>query len=75
MTKSTASQLRKEGAGAYRPLPIPTGKRCPKCGGALLKRFAAQGVFIACIHYPQCSLGTYGTLRPVTLTRKGINDG
>ena len=71
MTKSTAIQLRKEGAGACRPLPIPTGKRCPKCGGVLLKRFAAQGVFIACVHYLQCSPGAYGTLRPVTLTRKG----
>jgi hypothetical protein len=71
MTKSTASQMRKEGAGACRPLPIPTGKHCPKCGGVLLKRFTAHGVFIACVHYPQCSPGTYGTRRPVTLTRKG----
>lgn len=61
---------RKAGMGARRPLPIPTGEYCPKCGASLLKRHAAHGVFIACANYPQCQPSAVGTHRPVKLTRK-----
>lgn len=62
---------RKEARGARRPLPMPTGRYCPKCGAMLLKRPAAHGVFIACANYPMCQPGVVGTRHPVKLTRKG----
>ena len=62
---------KKKGVGILRPLPVPTGKRCPQCGGILLKRYTDYGVYIACVNYPNCGAAALGPLQPVKLTRKG----
>ena len=61
----------KKGVSILRPLPVPTGKQCPKCGGILLKRYTDYGVYIACVNYPTCAASALGPLQPVKLTRKG----
>jgi hypothetical protein len=33
--------------------PIP-GKRCPKCGVAMVKREGARGALLGCPNYPTC---------------------
>ncbi len=32
----------------------PTGEKCPKCGGELVKRGGRFGEFVACGNYPKC---------------------
>jgi hypothetical protein len=33
---------------------VPDESRCPRCGGALLRRRGYRGPFIGCSHYPEC---------------------
>ena len=35
--------------------PLPTGLKCPQCGGDIVKKFSRRGrVFFGCSKYPQC---------------------
>ena len=34
--------------------PQPTGRKCPECGGELVRRKSKRGFFIGCTNYPRC---------------------
>ncbi|MFQ5911947.1 MAG: type I DNA topoisomerase [Nitrospinota bacterium] len=34
--------------------PEPTGRKCPECGGELVKKPGRYGMFIGCSNYPEC---------------------
>ena len=34
--------------------PIPTGEKCPECGGDLVERKGRYGKFVACSNFPTC---------------------
>jgi DNA topoisomerase-1 len=34
--------------------PKPTGKKCPECGGDLVRRKGRYGYFTGCANYPKC---------------------
>ncbi|MBN1642593.1 MAG: type I DNA topoisomerase [Anaerolineae bacterium] len=38
-----------------REAPQPTGRTCPECGGALVRRKGKHGAFVGCANYPQCT--------------------
>lgn len=37
-----------------KPQPIPTDKKCPKCGSAMVIRSGRRGQFLSCSAYPKC---------------------
>jgi DNA topoisomerase-1 len=37
-----------------RSKPQPTGKKCPACGGDLVRRKGKHGYFVGCANYPRC---------------------
>lgn len=39
---------------SLKPAPIPTGEKCPKCGGELYIREGKYGSFKGCSNYPKC---------------------
>ena len=45
--KMPAVRIEKEG-------PQPTGKKCPQCGGDLVRRKGRYGYFVGCASYPKC---------------------
>ena len=34
--------------------PVPTGEKCPECGGDLVTRHGRYGAFVGCANYPAC---------------------
>ena len=38
----------------YKDEDVPTGKKCPICGGDLVYKQGKNGQFIGCSHYPTC---------------------
>jgi DNA topoisomerase-1 len=34
--------------------PQPTGRKCPECGGDLVRRKGRYGTFVGCANYPKC---------------------
>ncbi|MBN1137474.1 MAG: type I DNA topoisomerase [Anaerolineae bacterium] len=41
-------------AGKPSKAATPTGKTCPRCGGALFQRRGKYGPFVGCSNYPKC---------------------
>ncbi len=54
--------------------PEPTGKKCPDCGGELVRRPSRYGMFIGCSNYPECryteSTSKREAARPVETDQK-----
>ncbi|MEW6032688.1 MAG: type I DNA topoisomerase [Bacillota bacterium] len=48
-----------------KPFALPTGVRCPKCGGEILEKRTRKGRrFYGCIRYPECDFSVWA--RPTT---------